>query len=511
MGPSWSGWGVNTSNTRFQQTAQAGLIAAQIPRLKLKWSFGFPGEATRSAAPTLYGGRLFVGSGRGTIYSLDAASGCIEWTFEAGAGVRTAITIGKIETSVGPIYAAFFGDATGNAWAVNAATGKQLWKTKMEDLPGAGITGSPVLYAGKLYVPVRGNDEVFAVQPAFECCRFRGSLSALNAATGEIIWKTYTIPEEAKPTTKNSAGAQLWGPSGAPIWSAPAIDPKLHAIYVTTGDNYSEPASKTSDAFMAFDLDTGKILWSRQMTADDTWTSACRMPDKTNCPVPDAPDFDFGSSPILVTLRGGKRALIAGQKSGMVHALDPDNQGEVLWQVRVGKGGTLGGVQWGSAADAANIYVAVSDMGRIMHYDAASKDDPRSLFTKWEADPKVGGGIFALRLNDGKQVWHTPAPGCGERKPCSPAQSAAVSAIPGVAFSGSVDGHMRAYSSSSGAILWDFDTQRSYQTVNGVEGHGGSINGPGPAIAGGVVFVNSGYASGGTPGNVLLAFSVDGK
>ena len=271
---------------------------------------------------------------------------------------------------------------------------------------------------------------------------------------------------------------------------------------MTTGDNYSDPATRTSDAFMGMDLSTGKVLWSRQMSANDSYNVGCRMPDSTNCPASNGPDLDFSSSPILVSLPNGKRALVAGQKSGVVHAIDPDNQGEVIWQTRIGTGGSMGGVQWGSAADANNVYVALSDIGRVRLTYSQNTD----------ADPKTGGGMFALRLTDGKQIWRT-APGvCGDRPRCSPAQSAAVSAIPGVAFSGSVDGHLRAYSMTDGKIVWDFDTIREYKTVNGVAGHGGSLDGPGPAIGGGMMFVNSGYpTAGGTPGNVLLAFSVDGK
>jgi polyvinyl alcohol dehydrogenase (cytochrome) len=502
VGPAWSGWGVNTSNTRFQDAVTAGITAAEVPRLKLKWAFGFPGELNANGHPTYAGGRVFVGSPGGKVYSLDAATGCVHWYFEAEAQVRTAITLARIETASGPVSAAFFGDARANAWAVDAATGKQLWKTKVDDFALAGITGSPVFHDGKVYVPVRSGEEAAGAVATYECCRFRGSVVALDAVTGKQVWKTYTIDEAPKPTRKNKAGTQLWGPSGAGVWSTPAIDTKLNAIYVTTGDNYSEPATKYSDAFMALDLKTGKILWARQMTANDAYTSACRLPDRTNCPDVNGPDFDFGASPILVTLRNGRRALIAGQKSGVVHAIDPDKQGEQIWQVRVGKGGTMGGVQWGSAADGTNAYVALSDIGRVMVPYSTSTD----------ADPKQGGGMFALRLDNGERIWYTPPPGCGERKRCSPAQSAAVSAIPGAAFSGSVDGHLRAYAATNGAIIWDFDTVRAYQTVNRVEARGGSLDGPGPVIANGMVFANSGYASaGGTPGNVLLAFSVDGK
>lgn len=500
--PMWNGWGVTLANTRFQEMSAAGLTAAQVPRLKLKWAFGFPGDSSASSQPAIVGGRVFVGSQGGRVYSLSADSGCVEWWFEAPASVRSTVVIGRIETESGPSFAAFFGDANGVVYAVTAATGKLLWKNKVENHPAARITGSPTFYRGRLYVPVSSAEEAAAMRPDYECCRFRGSVVALDGATGKQVWKTYTIKEEARPTKHNKNDVQLWGPSGAAIWSTPTIDAKKNALYVTTGDNYSHPSTETSDAFLAIDLDSGKILWSRQITSSDVWTTACRMADKTNCPESSGPDFDFGVSPILVTLSDGRRALVAGQKSAVVYAVNPDKEGEMIWQTRVGKGGTLGGIEWGSATDQSNVYVALSDIGRIVV--------PGSLAT--DADPKQGGGMFALSLEKGERVWYTPPPGCGDRKRCSPAQSAAVSAIPGVAFSGSVDGHLRAYSTKDGTIVWDFDTVSSYKTVNDVEAKGGSLDGAGPAIGGGMLFVNSGYVIwGGMPGNVLLAFSIDGK
>ena len=500
-GPAWNGWGVNTNNTRFQDASAAGLTADQVPRLKLKWAFGFPGDIQAYAQPAVAGGRIFVGSQGGKVYSLSAATGCVYWFFEAVAAVRTGITIARVETASSARFTAFFGDQSGNAYALDAGTGQPFWKTKVDDFPLARVTGSPVFHNGRLYVPVASGEEAAAASPDYQCCRFRGSMVALDAATGKQVWKTYTI-DPPKPTKKSKAGVQQWGPSGAPIWSSPAIDPQHNALYASTGDNYSDPATRTSDAFIAMDLATGKVLWTRQMTAKDAYTAACRLPDKTNCPDSKGPDLDFASPPILLTLPKGKRALVAGQKSGVVHALDPDQQGEVIWSVRIGQGGTMGGVQWGSASDGANVYVALSDIGRIMLPYSTSTD----------ADPKRGGGMFALRLSDGQRVWYTPPPGCGDRTRCSPAQSAAVTAIPGVAFSGSVDGHLRAYSMADGKIVWDFDTIQPYETVNGVAARGGSLDGPGAAVAGGMLFVNSGYpTAGGMPGNVLLAFSVDGQ
>lgn len=500
-GPMWNGWGVTTQNTRYQDAAMAGLTAAEVPRLKVKWAFGFPGELSADAQPSMAGGRVFVGTQSGSVYALSAASGCVHWVFQADAAVRAAVTIARLDTSSGGRYAAFVGDRSGNVYALDASTGALVWKTHVDNHPFARVTASPTFHNGRLYVGVASGEETAGAVAEYECCTFRGSLVALDAATGAHVWKTYTI-EEPTRRARNRIGTQLWGPSGAPIWSSPAIDVQRNAVYVTTGNNYSGPATERSDAFVAFDLTTGTILWSRQMTAADDWNTSCRLPDQVNCTNKDAPDFDFASPPILVSLPNGRRALVAGQKSGVVHALDPDREGQLLWQQRVGKGGINGGVQWGSATDASNIYVALSDLGRIAV--------PNSQATV--PDPEEGGGMFALRLDTGRQVWHTPPPrACGRRERCSPAQSAAVSAIPGVAFSGSIDGHLRAYSTADGSIVWDVDTVRTYETANGVPARGGSLNVAGPAISDGTLIVNSGYVQNGTPGNVLLAFTVDGR
>jgi len=500
-GPRWNAWGVNASNTRYQDAAMAGLSAADVSKLRVKWAFGFPGELSVDSQPTVAGGRVFAGTQSGAVYALSAATGCVHWVFQAAAAVRAAVSVGQIQTRSGSRVAAFIGDRSANVYAVDAASGELLWKTRVDDFPFARVTGSPTFHNGRLYVGVASGEETAGAVADYECCKFRGSLLALDAATGTQVWKTYTI-EEPKRTTKNKVGTQLWGPSGSPIWSSPAIDTERNAVYVTTGNNYSGPATRNSDAFMAFDMSSGRLLWSKQMTAADDWNTSCRLPDQINCTNRDAPDHDFASPPIIVRLPNGRRAIVSGQKSGVVHALDPDRNGELIWQERVGKGGINGGVQWGSAADSSTMYVALSDLGRI--------PVPNSQATV--PDPNTGGGMFALRLDSGQRVWHTPPPdACKGRDRCSPAQSAAVSAIPGIAFSGSVDGHIRAFAAADGKIVWDVDTVKTYDTVNGVPGRGGSLNVGGPAISGGMLFVNSGYVQNGTPGNVLLAFSVDGK
>ena len=497
-GATWNGWGANTQNTRYQDDKMAGLSAADVPKLKVKWAFGFPGELSADGQPSIAGGRVFVGTQSGTVYALSAATGCVHWAFHAEAAVRAAITIARLD---GNRYAAFVGDRAANVYALDAATGAMIWKSHVDDHPFARVTASPTYHNGRLYVGVASGEETAGAVAEYECCTFRGSLVALDAATGSRVWKTYTM-DAPERRGKNRVGTQQWGPSGAPIWSSPAIDAQKNAVYVTTGNNYSGPANDRSDAFMAFDIATGKMLWFRQMTAADDWNTACRLTDQTNCTNKDAPDHDFASPPILVSLPNGRRALVAGQKSGVVHALDPDQEGKILWQDRVGKGGINGGVQWGSAADGSNVYVALSDLGRIAV--------PNSQATV--PDPEEGGGMFAIRLDTGKRVWETPPPrACRTRERCSPAQSAAVSAIPGVVFSGAIDGHLRAYSTNTGSILWDVDTAQTYKTVNGVPGRGGSLNVAGPAISGGTVIINSGYVQNGMPGNVLLAFTVDGR
>jgi len=508
--PHWNGWGVDSAQRRSQPAAMAQLRADQVPQLRLKWAFGFPGVSQAYAQPTVVGGRLFVGSAGRKVYSLSADRGCVYWAFEADAPVRTAVSVG----ADGRGWSAYFGDQRANAYAVDAVTGKLLWKTGLEKHPAAIITGAPTLAGGRLYVPVSSYEEVTGADPQYECCKFRGSVSALDASTGKVLWKGYTITEEPKPVRKNKQGVQLWGPSGAAVWSSPTVDLKGRRVYVTTGDSYSDPPASTSDAFLAFDSETGKLVWSSQMTAGDAFTVDCDLPApmRGNCPEANGPDFDFGSSPILVDLPNGRRALIAGQKSGVVHAIDPDRQGEILWQKRVGRGGRLGGVQWGSAADAKNVYVALSDVQTRPAPEGAAGAQKSMFGMPFKLDAQSGGGLFALQLATGETAWHAPHPGCGEKPGCSPAQSAAVTLIPGVVFSGGLDGHLRAYSVADGRVIWGVDTAREYQTVNGVKANGGSIDGPGPVIVGGMLYVNSGYAYlGSAPGNVLLAFSVDGK
>jgi polyvinyl alcohol dehydrogenase (cytochrome) len=497
-GPAWNGWGVDLANSRFQPAP--GLTTDQVRGLGLRWAFGFPDVSDAGTPVTVVAGHALVGTRTGLVYSLDAATGCVQWVHEAPAAVRTAISVGPSDRGG---FTAYFGDGLASVHAVNLMTGELRWTTTVEEHPASLITGAPALHDGRLYVPVSSLEEVSAADPRYECCTFRGSIVALDAATGERLWKTFVIRDPPRETRVNAAGAQNFGPSGAGVWSAPTLDPGRNLLYVATGDAYSDPAAPESDAIMALSMDTGDIQWVTQTTPGDAFTLAClsagTLPGlpggdnpimRANCPESEGPDVDFGSSPILIT-RDGEDLLLAGQKSGVMYAMRPET-GEVAWETRVSDGGILGGIEWGFATDGEQVYVSISDA--------------------IEKAPGEAGGVTALSVDSGEQVWHAPPvqDTCGGREGCHTAQPAAVTLIPDVAFAGSLDGHLRAHDTDTGRVIWDFDTAREFQTVNGVEARGGSLNGPGPTIVDGMLYVVSGYGTFGyMPGNILLAFGVE--
>ena len=499
--PAWNGWSTTVNNSRFQEAPVAGLTAAGLDKLKLKWAFNLGAVTEARSQPAIIGDYVFIGAATGAFYALDARSGCTLWGFRAASAIRGGAAIGD----AGGTPAIFIADTGANVYALSAQTGQLLWKVHPVDHFTTVATATPRYYNGVVYQASASFEEALAGDPKYECCTFRGSVVALKAATGDKLWQTFTVPESPKPTGKNPTGTPAYGPSGAGVWSTPTIDERAGALYLGTGDNYSDPPTDTSDAVVALDLKTGKLLWSAQLTQNDAFNNACAIPVPGNCPETHGADYDFGQPPILLDLGAGRRILVIAQKSGVAYGLDPGAKGKVLWQTRLGKGGPFGGSQWGSASDGSKLYVAISDLGV-----SAIADKKSAAGYRFVVNPKQGGGLYALNPATGNIIWNTPATPCaGGKTDCSPAQSAALTASPGVVFSGSVDGHLRAFATATGKVLWDTDTAREFTTVNGPPAHGGSLDVAGPAIVNGTILVNSGYGQwGGMPGNVLLAFSI---
>lgn len=495
--PSLTGWSMTQTGTRFN--AKPGLKAADVPRLKLKWAFGFPGATRARSQPTIGAGAVFVGSQDGTVYALDYATGCVRWTFKADAEVRNGPILDgwkKGDRKAAPRL--YFGDFIGNAYAIDARTGALVWKQRVDSHPRLTLTGSPRLFEGRLYVPMSSSEWAAAADPTYECCTFRGGVAALDAATGKVIWRGYTIQDEPRANgERNSAGALRHHPAGAPVWNMPTIDAKRRRLYVGSGEAYTSPAAPQSDAVIAFDLDTGKQAWFYQSLPGDAWNMACFIGGGPNCPVENGPDVDIGSNTILHTLPDGREVILAGQKSAHTFALDPDT-GKLLWKVKLGRGGVIGGVHWGMATDATTLYAPVADTPIF-------GNEP----------PTAKPGLFALDPANGAIRWYTPAPDvCPDnlRPACDKGLSAPPTAMPGIVFAGAFDGRLRAYETKTGSVVWEYDTLREFDTVSGMKARGGSIESAGPVIAEGRVLVNSGYLFGGRmAGNVLLMFSVDGK
>ena len=485
-GPEWNGWSPDVINSRFQSAKAAGLTPDEVPRLKLKWAFGYPDGLSAYGQPTIVSGRVFVGSDIGYVYSLDAETGCVYWSYAAKGAVRPAVSVAPVQGHNGTRYAAYFGDAHANVYAVDAQTGQELWTTRVDNHFVARITAAPKVYQGRVYVPVSSSEEFSASNLDYPCCTGRGSLVALDANTGTQVWKTY-MADEPKPTRKNSRGVQQYSPSGGSIWNSPSIDAERGVIYVGTGDGQSDPVPETTDAIVALDLKTGAIVWFYQAQAGDAFMGGCNGPEKTdNCPKVNGPDQDIGNSPILRKLAGGKSVVVFGMKNGTVTALDPDRKGSVVWKshvVEIPKGqensffANLNGVVWGGAADAENVYYGLQS-----------------------------GGMVAVKLATGDVLWRATFPKSGTARVVN---SAAATAMPGVVFLAGTDGKLHALSTADGSVLWEYETARPFETVNKVPAKGGAIASIGPSIVKGMLFIGSGYAvTGSNSGNVLLAFSV---
>jgi polyvinyl alcohol dehydrogenase (cytochrome) len=488
------GWGQDLANTRNISAADGGITRANAARLELKWALAFPGANRMRSQPTFAGGALLVGSHDGGVYAIDVETGCARWEFAASGEVRTGIAVSPWragDASARP--RAYFGDVLGNVYAIDATNGALAWRQRVDDHPNATITGTPALHGGRLHVPLSSLEVALAVDPKYECCKGTGAVVTYDAASGALLWKTPTIAEPAVVQSQNRSGTDMYGPSGATVWNTPAIDAARGQLYVGTGENMSSPATLTSDAVMAMDLASGAVRWSYQGTANDVWNTACDTATPDSCPPEKGPDFDFGAGSLLFTGANGEQLVIAGQKSGDVHALDPDT-GRLVWKTKVGRGGIQGGVHFGMAADASTVYVPITDMADGRVYDSPSRP-----------------GVHALDALTGKARWYAPAPTdvCGERRFCHAGISQAITLLGDVVAAGGMDGVLRLHDASTGAVLWSHDTTHEHATITGDIARGGSLGGAAAPVAqGGLLAVSSGYGIyNHMPGNLLLLFA----
>jgi polyvinyl alcohol dehydrogenase (cytochrome) len=493
--PVFTGWGLNAESNHFIPTRTAGIDKANAGKLKLKWALAFPNAIRARSQPALAGHTIFVGSHDGTVFALDQDTGCARWVYHAGSEVRTGMVVAPWtagDAKADPLL--YFGDLIGNVYALKARTGAEVWKFKADEHPNVTITAAPALHKGVLYVSVSSLEVAAVADPHHPCCTFRGSLVALDAAKGTEKWRAYTIDRKPAPTGKNSAGLELTGPSGAPIWNTASIDDKRGQLYVGTGENYSSPATGTSDSIIAIDMKTGKKKWVYQATPHDAWNTACERADTTNCPKEKGPDFDFGAGTMLVHASNGKDYVVGGQKSGALHAVDPDT-GKLVWKQKVGRGGVVAGIHFGIAATGDTVFAPVSDV-------------PDGKTYPEEARP----GLYALDVKTGNYVWKAPSPDiCKGKEFCHPGYSGAITSTDDLVMAGANDGYLRLYDAKTGKVAWEFNTVTDFKTVNGTVARGGSMGGGAAPLAyDGMLVMNSGYGfAGKMPGNVLLVFGVN--
>jgi polyvinyl alcohol dehydrogenase (cytochrome) len=492
----WRVSGHDFANSR-SQPAEVRIGPANVGKLALKWSFTTGADV--SATPTVADEAIFFPDWAGNLYAVNRNTGQLLWSHtishydgSTGALSRTSPAIHGKDIIIGDIEVRFAFHKGASIIAIDRKTGALHWITRVDTHTTAQITGSPVVFRDIIYVGVSSQEEAFALAPLFgvsyPCCTFRGSVVALDANTGKLLWKTYTVPDN---------GGVPGGYSGGPVWQPPAIDPARGQLYVGTGNNYSAPDSVLQcekqalannhpgvfcatpddhfDTALALDLLDGHIRWSKHLLNYDVWTVPCiTAGGESLCPSPAGPDYDLGGSgPNL--LHSGIVGF--GQKSGMYWALDPDN-GDIRWSTQVGPGGGTGGIQWGTATDGRRVYAAISN----------SSFKPYILFPSGQ--PINWGSWSALDPFTGKLLWQTADPTSGAT------DAGAVTVANGVLYAGSSSGFMYALEAATGKILWSFDS-------------GGSVV-DGPSIVDGVLYWGSGYseATPGTGNNKLYAFSL---
>ncbi len=451
----WPMYGRDLAGSHHNPTEKQ-ITPATVARLKPKWVFETGADV--SSQPTVVGGVVYFGSWDGKEYAVDAKTGKKLWEYECSYASRSGAAYGD--------GVLFVGDIAGWLHALDAQTGALKWKAKIDEHPATVATSSPLYHNGRVYIGVSSHEEGAIMKDRnYECCTFRGGVAAFDAKTGKMVWRYYVIPETPAPMGKNKRDITMIGPAGGAVWSTVSINPGANRLYVSTGNQYTGPASKYPNAIIALDLNTGKMVWSNQATPKDIWTFDCRNdPDCSDM------DVDFGTIPITFKGAGGKSLIGAGQKSGWFYAVDPKD-GKLVWKTEVGPGGKLGGIEFGTATDGERVYAAISNF------------------------PKQGS-IAALDGATGKIVWQTPSPDNGSNfGPITVTGTGANRLV----FAGTNKNFIRAYDAKDGKILWEFDT-------------GGAVGG-GPTVVDGVLYLGSGYTflRVGKANNKLYAFSIDGK
>lgn len=483
----WRVMGQNLDNSR-SQPAELSITPVNVNSLNPKWVFTTSNDV--SATPTVDGDAVYFPDWGGNLYAVKKDSGRLIWSHKIsdyngvkGSISRVSPAVDHDQLIIGDILSEIIVNSQvhngANVIAVDRQTGALRWITQVESHPAAIITGSPVIFGRIVYVGVSSIEETLSANPTYPCCTFRGSVVALDARSGKMLWKTFDMPDN---------GGQVGGYSGGAIWQPPAIDPKRGTLFIGTGNNYTVPASVAAcqnttpkaqcasaddhfDSILALDLKTGRIKWADGLQAFDTFEGSC-----PTCPVPDSPDFDFGGSgPNLVGNIVG-----FGQKSGIYWALNPDN-GNIVWSTQVGPGGDLGGIEWGTATDGKRIFAAISNNHNLPYTLVPSGQE-----ITW-------GSWSALDAATGKILWQTadPTPGTID--------TGSVSVANGVLYAGSFSGQMYALDATDGNVLWNFAS-------------GGSVI-DGPSIVDGTVYWGSGYRNvpPGIGNNKVYAFTLAGS
>jgi polyvinyl alcohol dehydrogenase (cytochrome) len=494
----WAVWQKDPSGSRYNG-AEWKINPRTAGRLELKWAYTFAQlPYTRvGSQPAVAGGVLYVGAPDAKFVALDARTGATRWTFDlttvtgpgeqfAANGVRDGAAV------VGDKV--YFGDSTGRVYALHKRTGRLAWATHVDEHPLSNLTSSPTVHDGRVYIGVSTSEGGAPRNPAYPCCTHRGAVVALDADTGEVDWRFYTVAQPVETGTWPS-GAKKFTPSGVSVWATPVIDRRTGTLFVGTGNN-ATGQTEYADSLLAIDAESGRLRWKQQVTFPDTYTAACEMTEVPNetCPGKGtyALDKDIGAAASLVNVRG-RTLVVVGQKDGRLHAFDA-RTGRIVWQTPlVPNSPDAVGVQWGTAYDGRYVYAAT-----------------------WHSNP---GRLFAVDPATGKVVWEVPHPadGCTTggaaafADMCELSFTPAVSATPGLVYEGSSDGKIRVFAARNGALLWEFDAIRDFAGVNGLPGRGSGISGNGGAvIVDGMLYVQAGYYPfyPTDKGTVLLAFGL---